>query len=90
MDRTHNPEFTAMIYVAYKDYNWMMEFTENLLEHCAVSVNGTSDATFENQISFKSALCSRNHDRFYQTFYWIDISGKTAELFAAAAEWESK
>jgi lysyl-tRNA synthetase class 2 len=46
MDRTHNPEFTAMeIYVAYKDYNWMMEFTENLLEHCAVSVNGTSDAT---------------------------------------------
>jgi lysyl-tRNA synthetase class 2 len=40
MDRTHNPEFTAMeIYVAYKDYNWMMEFTENLLEHCAVSVN---------------------------------------------------
>jgi lysyl-tRNA synthetase class 2 len=42
MDRTHNPEFTAMeIYVAYKDYNWMMEFTENLL-HCAVSVNGVS------------------------------------------------
>jgi lysyl-tRNA synthetase class 2 len=90
MDRTHNPEFTAMeIYVAYKDYNWMMEFTENLLEHCAVSVNGTSDATFENQISFKAPY-ARNHDRFYQTFYWIDISGKTAELFAAAAEWESK
>src|SRR5690606_7864224 len=40
MDRTHNPEFTAMeIYVAYKDYNWMMEFTENLLEHCATAVN---------------------------------------------------
>jgi lysyl-tRNA synthetase class 2 len=36
MDRTHNPEFTAMeIYVAYKDYNWMMEFAEDLLEHCA-------------------------------------------------------
>jgi lysyl-tRNA synthetase class II len=33
-------------YVAYKDYNWMMEFTENLLEHCAVSVNGTSEATW--------------------------------------------
>ncbi|MGK0309162.1 MAG: lysyl-tRNA synthetase class 2, partial [Urechidicola sp.] len=41
MDRTHNPEFTAMeIYVAYKDYNWMMEFAEKLLEHCAIAVNG--------------------------------------------------
>ena len=39
MDRTHNPEFTAMeIYVAYKDYNWMMDFTEKLLEHCAIAV----------------------------------------------------
>ena len=47
MDRTHNPEFTAMeIYVAYKDYNWMMKFTENLLEHCAMAVNGTTEATF--------------------------------------------
>src|SRR5690606_17852697 len=46
MDRTHNPEFTAMaIYVAYKDYNWMMEFTEKLLEHCALAVNGTTEAT---------------------------------------------
>ena len=43
MDRTHNPEFTAMeIYVAYKDYNWMMDFTEQLLEHCAKAVNGSS------------------------------------------------
>jgi lysyl-tRNA synthetase class 2 len=40
---THNPEFTAMeIYVAYKDYNWMMKFAEDLLEHCAIAVNGTS------------------------------------------------
>jgi len=40
MDRTHNPEFTAMeIYVAYKDYNWMMDFCERLLEHCAMAVN---------------------------------------------------
>jgi lysyl-tRNA synthetase class 2 len=47
MDRTHNPEFTAMeIYVAYKDYNWMMKFAEDLLEHCAVAVNGTSEATW--------------------------------------------
>jgi lysyl-tRNA synthetase class 2 len=49
MDRTHNPEFTAMeIYVAYKDYNWMMKFAEDLLEHCAVAVNGTSEATLAN------------------------------------------
>ncbi len=47
MDRTHNPEFTAMeIYVAYKDYNWMMDFCEQLLEHCAIAVNGTTKATF--------------------------------------------
>jgi lysyl-tRNA synthetase class 2 len=60
MDRTHNPEFTAMeIYVAYKDYNWMMEFTENLLEHCAVSVNGTSDATLVKTKLALKRLCSR-------------------------------
>ncbi len=56
MDRTHNPEFTAMeIYVSYKDYNWMMEFTERLLEHCAIAVNGTTKATFgEHDIDFKA------------------------------------
>jgi lysyl-tRNA synthetase class 2 len=87
MDRTHNPEFTAMeIYVAYKDYNWMMEFTENLLEHCAVSVNGTSDATFgENQISFKAPYARVTMTDSIKHFTGFDISGKTeAELFAAA------
>ena len=57
MDRTHNPEFTAMgeIYVAYKDYNWMMDFTEKLLEFCAVSVNGTSESQFgEHTINWKA------------------------------------
>ena len=56
MDRTHNPEFTAMeIYVAYKDYNWMMGFCENLLEHCAMAVNGTTKATFgDYNIDFKA------------------------------------
>jgi lysyl-tRNA synthetase class 2 len=49
MDRTHNPEFTAMeIYVAYKDYNWMMDFCERLLEYCALAVNGTTKATLVN------------------------------------------
>ena len=56
MDRTHNPEFTAMeIYVSYKDYNWMMDFAEQLLEHCAIAVNGTSEATFgAHKIDFKA------------------------------------
>jgi lysyl-tRNA synthetase class 2 len=44
MDRTHNPEFTAMeIYVAYKDYNWMMTFTENMIEKICMDVNGTNE-----------------------------------------------
>jgi len=55
MDRTHNPEFTCMeIYVAYKDYNWMMDFTEEMIEKVAIDVNGTTDVKFgENEISFK-------------------------------------
>ena len=56
MDRTHNPEFTVMeIYVAYTDYNWMMEFTEQMLEYVAMQVLGTTKATIgENTIDFKA------------------------------------
>ena len=56
MDRTHNPEFTMMeIYVAYKDYYWMMDFCEQLLEHCAIAVNGTTKAKFgKYEIDFKA------------------------------------
>ncbi len=56
MDRTHNPEFTVMeLYVAYKDYNWMMDTTEALLEKVAIDANGTSKVTVgENQIEFKA------------------------------------
>lgn len=55
MDRTHNPEFTVMeIYVAYKDYNWMMDFTEELIEKVALAVHGTTEVKFGDQdISFK-------------------------------------
>lgn len=50
MDRTHNPEFTILeFYVAYKDYEWMMEMTEQLLEYAAIAVNGTSVATMGDQ-----------------------------------------
>lgn len=87
MDRTHNPEFTAMeIYVAYKDYNWMMEFTENLLEHCAIGVNGTSEVVFgDHTINFKAPYARVTMTDAIKQFTGFDISGKTeAELFAAA------
>ncbi len=79
MDRTHNPEFTAMeIYVAYKDYNWMMDFTEKLLEFCAVQVNGTTTATFgENQIDFKAPYPRVSMTEAIQKFTGFDITGKT-------------
>ena len=56
MDRTHNPEFTVMeIYVAYKDYRWMMEFTEQMLEHIALKVLGTTKVTVgDHEIDFKA------------------------------------
>ncbi|MCE5174813.1 MAG: lysine--tRNA ligase [Bacteroidales bacterium] len=56
MDRTHNPEFTCMeIYVSYKDYNWMMDFTEMMLERIALEVNGTTELKVGDQtISFKT------------------------------------
>ena len=87
MDRTHNPEFTAMeIYVAYKDYNWMMEFTENLLEHCAVAVNGKTEATFgEHTVNFKAPYARVTMTDSIKHFTGFDISGKTEkELYEAA------
>ena len=87
MDRTHNPEFTAMeIYVAYKDYNWMMEMTENLLEYCANEVNGTTAATFgENKVNFKAPYARITMTDAIKQFTGFDISGKNeAELFEAA------
>jgi len=86
MDRTHNPEFTAMeIYVSYKDYNWMMEFTESLLEHCAMEVNGTTDCTFgEHKINFKAPYKRITMRDSILEFTGFDINGKSEqELFAA-------
>ncbi|MDI1257288.1 MAG: lysine--tRNA ligase [Flavobacterium sp.] len=87
MDRTHNPEFTAMeIYVAYKDYNWMMDFTERMLEYCAIAVNGTSEATFgEHKVNFKAPYARVTMTDAIKQFTGFDISGKSEEeLFAAA------
>ena len=84
MDRTHNPEFTAMeIYVAYKDYNWMMDFTEQLLEHCAKAVNGSTKATFgKHEIDFKAPYPRVTMTDAIKQFTGFDITGKSEkELF---------
>ena len=88
MDRTHNPEFTAMeIYVAYKDYNWMMNFTERLLEHCALAVNGTTEATFgEHQIDFRAPYKRISMTDSIKEFTGFDITGKTEEEIRVAAK----
>lgn len=87
MDRTHNPEFTAMeIYVAYKDYNWMMDFCEQLLEHCAIAVNGTTKAIFgEHHIDFKAPYTRITMTDAIKQFTGFDITNKTeAEIRTAA------
>ena len=84
MDRTHNPEFTAMeIYVAYKDYNWMMDFTEKLLEFSAMKVNGSTDSTFnEHTINWKAPYPRISMTESIQHFTGFDITGKSEqELF---------
>ena len=84
MDRTHNPEFTVMeIYVAYKDYNWMMDFTEKMLEHCAIAVNGTTKAIFgEHEIEFKAPFARVSMTEAILKFTGFDITGKSEqELF---------
>lgn len=88
MDKTHNPEFTAMeIYVAYKDYNWMMDFTEKLLEHCAIAVNGTSEATFgEHKISFKAPYARVTMADSIKHFTDFDITDKTEDDIRQAAK----
>ena len=88
MDRTHNPEFTAMeIYVSYKDYNWMMDFCEQLLEHCAIAVNGTSEATFgEHKINFKAPYKRITMRDSILEFTSFDINGKSENDIRAAAK----
>jgi lysyl-tRNA synthetase class 2 len=87
MDRTHNPEFTAMeIYVAYKDYNWMMDFTEKLLEKVATEVNGTTRATFgEHNIDFKAPYKRVTMRQSIIDFTGFDIKGKSEEELRTAA-----
>ena len=77
MDRTHNPEFTCMeIYVSYKDYNWMMAFTEQMLEKICLDVNGTTEVQVgDNVISFKAPFARRTMTEAIKEFTGIDITG---------------
>jgi lysyl-tRNA synthetase class 2 len=88
MDRTHNPEFTAMeIYVAYKDYNWMMDFCEQLLEFCAMEVNGTTKTTFgKHEIDFKAPYARVTMADSIKHFTGFDITGKTEDEIRTAAK----
>ncbi|MBU3821778.1 lysine--tRNA ligase [Flavobacteriaceae bacterium XHP0103] len=88
MDRTHNPEFTAMeIYVSYKDYNWMMDFCERLLEHCAIAVNGTTKAKFgQHDIDFKAPYPRVTMAESIKHFTGFDITGKSEDEIRQAAK----
>jgi len=88
MDRTHNPEFTMMeIYVAYKDYNWMMDFTEELLEYCATQVNGSSKTVFgDHEINFKAPYARVTMTDAIKNFTGFDISDKTENEIREAAK----
>ncbi len=87
MDRTHNPEFTAMeLYVAYKDYYWMMQLTEQLLAYCAKEVNGTTKAVFkENEIDFAPPYPRVTMAEAIKKYANIDILGKSEEALRAEA-----
>ena len=77
MDRTHNPEFTCMeIYVSYKDYNWMMNFTERMLEKICLDVNGTTEVKVgDNVISFKAPYKRVTMTEAIKEFTGYDITG---------------
>ncbi|MDR0427354.1 MAG: lysine--tRNA ligase, partial [Dysgonamonadaceae bacterium] len=81
MDRTHNPEFTVMeIYVAYKDYNWMMTFTEQMLERICMDVLGTTEVQMgDNTISFKAPFRRVTMIDAIKENTGVDIAGMNEE-----------
>ncbi len=85
MDRTHNPEFTCMeIYVSYKDYNWMMQFTEKMLEKIAIDVNGSTKVKIgDNEIDFKAPYRRLTMTQAILDQTGFDITGKSEEELRA-------
>ena len=88
MDRTHNPEFTAIeIYVSYKDYNWMMSFTEQMLEHICLSVLGTTKVKVgEREIDFKAPYRRVTMLDAIHEHTGIDVSGMNEEELRATCK----
>jgi lysyl-tRNA synthetase class 2 len=88
MDRTHNPEFTVMeIYVAYKDYNWMMDFTEQMVERVANDVCGTTEIKVgEKSISLKAPFKRITMRDSILEFTGFDIQGKSEDEIRVAAK----
>jgi lysyl-tRNA synthetase, class II len=88
MDRTHNPEFTVMeIYVAYKDYNWMMDFTEQMIEKVATAVAGGTEIKVGDQsISLKAPFKRVTMRDSILEFTGFDIDGKSEEELHAACK----
>ena len=88
MDKTHNPEFTVMeIYVAYKDYNWMMRFVENMLEEVAMALNGTTDATIgKNTVSFKTPYARVPILQAIKEHTGLELGGKSEDEVREAAK----
>ncbi len=86
MDRTHNPEFTCMeIYVAYKDYRWMMDFTERMLERVAMATNGSTEVTIDGRaVSFKAPFRRVTMTDAIREKTGYDITGQTEEQLREA------
>lgn len=88
MDRTHNPEFTVMeLYVAYKDYNWMMDTTEQLLEKVAIDATGGSKIQVgEHQIEFKAPYPRVPILEAIKEHTGVDVSGMDEETLRTTAK----
>ena len=88
MDKTHNPEFTCMeIYVAYKDYIWMMEFVEKMLEKISMKVNGTDQVTIgENTVSFKPPYRRLPILEAIKQYAGVDVSGMDEDQLRATCK----
>ena len=88
MDRTHNPEFTCVeLYVQYKDYNWMMDFTERMLEKICIAVNGKPETEIDGKvISFKAPYRRLPILDAIKEETGYDLNGKSEDEIRAIAE----
>ena len=90
MDRTHNPEFTSLeLYVAYKDYNWMMDFTETVFEQVALATNGqTKVKVGENEIEFAGPFARLSIGEAIEKYTHLNVETTSeADIRAKCKEW---